>query len=254
MIATEDCPAISHLRIARRGLKPEPAEAPADVSAERQLARRYPLSRWYLRPAAGLLAIVLTPTRIRPSHLTLCGLAAGLSAAGALLVGPVAWPLAGILVLVWWFLDRTDGQLARRQGTVTTLGAWLDANVDELIDLTVHVALCAALVRQTGWTAAWLLLIAFLAGKYLFMYGLALEEPLLEARDAGSSNNDSSRAIRWLRAAYHFPANADVRVHLLVACLFTGWLIVELAAVAVYYNLRWIARYVLVARRLGGTA
>ena len=250
MIATKDCPAMSQGRIARQGLKPVPADAPD----ERQRARRYPLSRWYLRPAAELLASVLTPTCIRPTHLTLCGLAAGLSAAGALLVGPLMWPLAAVLVLLWWFLDRTDGQLARRQGTVTTLGAWLDANVDELIDLTVHVALCTTLVRQTGWTAAWLLLIAFLVGKYLFMYGLALEEPLLEANDARPSSNDSSPAMRWLRAAYHFPANADVRVHLLAASLLTGWLIVELAVVAVYYNLRWMARYVLVARRLGGTA
>ena len=250
MIATEHCPAISRATLARQRLKPLPADAPN----ERQRARHYPLSRWYLRPAAGLLAIVLTPTRIRPTHLTFCGLAAGLSAAGALLVGPVMWPLAGVLVLLWWFLDRTDGQLARRQGTVTALGAWLDANVDELIDLTVHVALCAALVRQTGWTAAWLLLIAFLGGKYLFMYGLAFEEPLLEANDARPSDNHSSPAIRWLRAAYHFPANADVRVHLLAASLLTGWLIVELAVVAVYYNLRWMARYLLVARRLGTAA
>ena len=250
MMATEPCPAISHGRIALRGLDPMPAGA----LDERQRNRRYPLSRWYLRPAAGLLAIVLTPTRVRPTHLTFCGLAAGLLAAGALLVGPVMWPLAAVLVMVWWFLDRTDGQLARRQGTVTRLGTWLDANVDELIDLTVHTALCAALVRQTGWTAAWLLLLAFLVGKYLFMYGLTLEEPLLEADDAASSSNDSSPTMRWLRAAYHFPANADVRVHLLAACLLTGWLIVELVVVAVYYNLRWMARYVLVARRLGGTA
>ena len=250
MIASERCPAIGQGRIARQGLKPVPADAPD----ERRRAGRYPLSRWYLRPAAGLLAIVLTPTCVRPTHLTFCGLAAGLSAAGALLVGPVMWPLGAVLLLVWWFLDRTDGQLARRQGTATALGAWLDANVDELIDLTVHVALCAALVRQTGWTAAWLLLIAFLVGKYLLMYGLAREEPLLGANDARPSTSHWSPAIRWLRAAYHFPANADVRVHLLAASLFIGWPIVELAVVAVYYNLRWMARYMLVARRLGGTA
>ena len=248
MIVSEHCPTVSRGWSARQGLKP----APADTADERLRSRRYPFSRWYLRPAAELLAIVLTPTRVRPTHLTLCGLAAGLSAAGALLVGPVAWPFAAVLVLLWWFLDRTDGQLARRQGTVTRLGAWLDANVDELIDLAVHVALCAALVRQTGWTATWALLIAFLGGKYLFMYGLALEEPLSETDDARPSSRNSSLAIRWLRGAYHFPANADVRVHFLAACLLSGWLIVELAVVAVYYNLRWIARYVLVARRLGG--
>jgi hypothetical protein len=48
------------------------------------------------------------------------------------------------------------------------------------------------------------------------------------------------------------PGNADVRVHLLVLALATGYLGVELALVAVYYNLRWLVRYALVARRLGG--
>ena len=61
----------------------------------------------------------------------------------------------------------------------------------------------------------------------------------------------SATATGWLRAAYHTPGNADVRVHLLAVAWLTGWLGAELAVVAVYYNLRWIARYVLVARRLG---
>ena len=250
MIATEQRLRIPRGRIAGPELKP----VPAAIADERQRARRYPFSRWYLRPAAGYLARMLAPTRIRPTHLTLCGLAAGLLAAVALLAGPVMWPSAAALVLLWWFLDRADGELARRQGTVTALGAWLDANVDELIDLTVHVALCGALASQTGGTAVWLLLIAFLSGKYLFMYGLALEKPLLDAKDAPATRNDSSAARRWLHAAYHFPANADVRVHLLAAALLSGCLMAELAFVAVYYNLRWIARYALVARRLGGAA
>jgi hypothetical protein len=38
----------------------------------------------------------------------------------------------------------------------------------------------------------------------------------------------------------------------LLAALCTGWLTAELALVALYYNLRWIVRYALVARRLGG--
>ncbi len=250
MIATEQRLKVRHGRI------PQPASEPLPVGIpdERGRAQRYPLSRWYLRPAAGILARLLAPTRVRPTHLTLCGLAAGLSAAGLLLAGPVMWPIAGALVLVWWFLDRADGQLARRQGTVTALGAWLDANVDELIDLAVHTALCGAVASQTGWNGVWLLLIAFLLGKYLFMYGLALEEPLLEAKGTPETSNDSSATRRRLRAAYHFPANADVRVHLLAAALLSGCLVAELVLVAVYYNLRWIARYALVARRLGGAA
>ena len=41
---------------------------------------------------------------------------------------------------------------------------------------------------------------------------------------------------------------------LLVLALATGWITAELALVAAYYNLRWIARYALVARRWGASS
>ncbi|MHC4402759.1 MAG: CDP-alcohol phosphatidyltransferase family protein [Planctomycetota bacterium] len=245
---------------------------------ERVRARRYPISRWYLRPAAGLLAAALTPTGVRPVHLTLCGLLFGAAAAAATVWGPTAWPAAAALVLVAWLFDRADGQLARRQQSASAWGAWLDANVDELLDVLLHVAVALAAASQTGSAAPWLLLVGFLSGKYLFMQGLTVEEHV--ARKQGPRHQGPGtplpgtpatrnalieqsgkttarptrpkRAVRWLRTAYHLPGNADVRVHLLAAALWTGWLLWELALVAVYYNLRWIARYRLVARRLGG--
>ena len=36
---------------------------------------------------------------------------------------------------------------------------------------------------------------------------------------------------RRLRAVYHLPGNADVRIHLLAAALLTGWFLAELAFV-----------------------
>ena len=186
-----------------------------------------------------------------------------------LLWRPGLGPVAAALVLAAWLFDRADGQLARRQKTVSRWGAWLDANVDELVDVALHVALAAAAASQTASRGPWLLVVAFLAGKYLFKHGLA-EEEQVGSRLAGVEGSESpesavsgvaslhhghasdSRVVRLLRAAYHLPGNADVRVHLLAAALVTGWFSVELAVVAAYYNLRWIARYVLVARRLGG--
>ncbi|HUT90742.1 MAG TPA: CDP-alcohol phosphatidyltransferase family protein [Thermoguttaceae bacterium] len=235
-----------------------PSCAPAAPSDARRRARRHPISRWYVCPAAGWLAAVLTPTRVRPVHLTLCGLAVGAIAAAVLVGAPHLAPVAGVLVLAAWLFDRADGQLARRQNTVTAWGAWLDANVDELLDVGLHGAVAAAAVRQTASGIPWLLLGAFLAGKYLFMHGMATEGQMREgAASAGRSEEDvepvpASRAARVVRAAYHLPGNADVRVHLLAAALLAGWLSAELAIVAAYYNVRWITRYVLVARRLGG--
>lgn len=227
----------------------------------------YPVSRWYLRPVAGWLAAGLASTRVRPVHLTCCGLTAAAAAVAVLTWQPGATPIAAVLVLTYWFFDRADGLLARRQGTVSAWGAWLDGNVDELADVALHVAVAAAAARQVGASWPWLLLIAFLAGKYLLMYGLELEEhagkrtekgdrPLLPELPEGCGAQKGpvpfSGSVDLLRRAYHLPANADVRVHLLVLALAGGWLAAELALVAVYYNLRWMVRYVLVARRLGG--
>jgi phosphatidylglycerophosphate synthase len=162
---------------------------------------------------------------------------------------PEAAPIAAALVLGYWFFDRADGQLARRQQTVSAWGAWLDGNVDELVDVGLHVAVAAVAARQVAASWPWLLLAAFLAGKYLLMYGLSLEE---HAAGRAHQHAPQRGATGLLRRAYHLPGNADVRVHLLVLALATGLLAAELALVAAYYNLRWIVRYGLVARRLGG--
>lgn len=235
--------------------------AAAEPSDARRRAGRHPISRWYVGPAADRLAAVLTPTRVRPVHLTLCGLAVGAIAAAVLVGAPHFAPVAGLLVLVAWLFDRADGELARRQNTVSAWGAWLDANVDELLDVGLHAAVAAAAASRTASNLPWLLLGAFLAGKYLFVHGMATEEhvPGQSRRVSeehgclgSSAASPQGPATRILRAAYHLPGNADVRVHLLAAALVTGWLSAELAIVAAYYNLRWIVRYALVARRLGG--
>jgi len=235
--------------------------------AERRRAAAYPLARWYLRPAAAVLAQLLAATPVRPTHLTACGLAAAAVAAALVLGSPAYWPAAGVLVLVYWFFDRADGQLARLQGTPSPLGAWLDANVDELADLGLHTALAFAAAEATATRLPLLLLIAFLAGKYLLMYGLNLEQNA--GRLSATAQRHALAALRaptegWSRErggilrlahyAYHLPANADIRVHLLALALVSGCLTAELAFVAAYYNVRWLARYVLVARRLRGAA
>jgi phosphatidylglycerophosphate synthase len=227
-----------------------PRGAPRDLSAEeRRRAHDYPISRWYLRPAAAGLAALLAPTRLRPAALTFCGLSAAAGAAAILLCRPQATAVSAALVFLYWFFDRADGLLARRQGTVSTLGAWLDANVDELVDLGLHAAVAATVAWRVSAAWPWLLLVAFFGGKYLLMYGLAAEESATDQRDLP---NERTGSCHWLRRLYHLPGNADVRVHLLIAALAAGWLTTELAIVACYYNLRWPARYLLVARRLGG--
>lgn len=233
----------------------ETARASSVAEEERRRARNYPLSRWYLRPMAGGLARLLARSRVRPWHLTVLGLVCALAGAILLITQPAWSPLVAMFVLAAWVCDRTDGQLARRQGRSSARGAWLDANVDELVDLGLHVAVACAASRVSGGPWPWVWLVAFLAGKYLLMYGLSVD-PLHEAPAVGRSSQDPWQAAKlwvWCKRIYHAPGNADVRVHLLVVALAAGWLTWELALVGAYYNLRWLARYVLAWRRLPAT-
>jgi len=207
------------------------------------------LARWYLCPLAFYFAARIKTTRIRPGHLTLAGLAAALLSAIAMGAGPSWHLLAGVLVLVYWFFDRADGQLARLQGTASPWGVWLDANVDELVDLGLHAIVAASLAVAWDHPWPWWLLAAFFSGKYLFMYSLWLDPTAAAPSTLRNVNKDSS-PDSTLRASYHFLANADVRVHLLAAALFANALSAELTLIALYYNVRWIARYALLARRL----
>lgn len=254
---------LTRTRPARRVARRRPASATAPHGSAQQDARpaaAFPLSRWYVVPLAHGIARLLKDTPVRPSQVTVLGLAMAGGAAAALVSGGGGWVPAALVALAW-LCDRVDGPLARLQHTASAWGAWLDANVDELTDLGLHVAVAAAAARGSSSTLPWLLLVAFLLGKYLLMYGLHFED---EARRRFGSSPASPRAAparprtwkSWLRnllaRAWHVPGNADVRVHLLVAALAAGQLTLELAAVAVYYNLRWSGRYLLVARRLGG--
>jgi phosphatidylglycerophosphate synthase len=217
--------------------------------AERARDVRYPISRWWLRPLAVRLARRWSETALRPWHFTVLNLLSLVGAVVVLLALP-DWTLAAAgLVLAGWFCDRIDGALARAQGRQSATGAWLDGNIDELGDLALHGAMASIAVASVG-SWAWGLFIAFLFGKYLLMYGLQTPEGMRDAQQGDTR----PAAAGLVRAIYHLPANADVRVHLAIAALAAGawnpeFLVAELALVAAYYNLRWIARYVLVLVR-----
>lgn len=242
-------------------------------TSERAVRRsRHPISRWYLLPLVEGLAIVLARTSIKPTYVTLVNLALSLGAAALLVFVPYTSWIVALLVWLAWAADRLDGELARRQGTESDRGAWLDANVDELGDIVMHLAAGAALTASYGanwplWLAA-----AFVAGKYLWNFGRI--EVHAAARDQRSSDHRSdhlsavhlspTRAENTelsisadpsppskLRRLFNLPGNADIRVHLLIAALLTGTLAIELAWVAAYFNVRWMARYIRQAGLLG---
>jgi phosphatidylglycerophosphate synthase len=210
---------------------------------------RHPISRWYLLPLADCAATLLAATHVRPWHVTVLGGALAFSASVCLPLG--YFVAAAALILAAWFCDRLDGILARRQGSVSAWGAWLDANLDELADVVLHAAIALALARTNLSPWPWLFFAAFVCGKYLFLHGLASEAAI--PGQTATTPSKSALPQTWLRRLYHLPGDADVRTHLLIALVVTGWLAAALAFVAVYYNARWLVRYLLVIRRLRQT-
>ncbi len=167
-------------------------------TADEELKRRLtyqPIGKYWAFPLARTLAQVLSPTRVRPNHLTLTAGALMLLAAGLIAVSPAGWldrsitALALALALV---LDTADGRLARLQGTSSAFGRWLDQVLDELADLVLHAAIAWAAFRQAG-QPIWLVLgIVYASGKYLFLVQSILGDEL-EARS--SENRDSDQPL-----------------------------------------------------------
>lgn len=172
-----------------------------------------------------------------------------------LTIAPGLAALSAAFIWAAWFCDRLDGSLARRQGTTSATGAWLDANIDELLDVAIHLATASAAAGISGTPLPWLLVALFLGGKHLFMYGLSQEQAHARQDPASTKRARATSRTRILKAVYHAPANADIRIHVVLMSLVTGWFMAALWYVALYYNLRWIVRYWLVCRRMrGGTA
>lgn len=244
---------------------------------------RHPLSRWYLAAWIGPLATSLAGTACRPWHLTLANFACALLGAMLICMSTTHGWLAALCVWMAWCCDRLDGAVARRQQSTSAFGAWLDANIDECIDLGLHAACAAAAAAALASPWPWFAWGLFVSGKYLVMHGLATSaarddhaaasplfaaerSPLPSARAMPVSAAPSvvsappAATVRWFRLdfvrwMYHLPGNADIRAHLAILALFAAtfdpaWLWAELSFVAAYYQARWIARFALEWQRL----
>lgn len=104
------------------------------------------LARWCARRG-------LTPNQVTTASLITALVAAGAAATGTR-GGYVA---AGILLLVSFVLDCTDGQLARYSLQYSTMGAWLDATFDRAKEYAYYAGLAIGAVRGGDSDDVWAL-------------------------------------------------------------------------------------------------
>ena len=221
--------------------------------ADEELVRRQtyqPLGYfWALAPARGL-ARLLQPTRVRPNALTVASGALVVGSAGMVALGMngpwgrglVAGGLALALVL-----DTADGHLARLQGTASEFGRWLDANLDELGDMTLHVAIAWSLFAQSS-QPLWLVVgMVYAAGKYLYVVGATTGTALEATSSPLDPHSTPIRADRSFRGACRrllvLAGHADIRWHLWIVLAAAGRLDLALAAYAAYFPIRTLAGF-----------
>jgi soluble lytic murein transglycosylase len=120
--------------------------------------------------------------RLRPNHLTMCGLVVSACAGAAFVFGHVR--SAGVLLILAGLFDLFDGSLARASGQATTFGAFLDSVIDRYSDIVVMLGI-VVLYAQMPHARGALLAMAGLAGSVMVSYTKARAESIGIACNVG---------------------------------------------------------------------
>lgn len=128
-------------------------------------------------PLISLLVMLrITPTQVTISGLTFSIISGVAYASGHLTIALLFFIIAGIC-------DTFDGQLARRIGTASAWGAFLDSTLDRLAETAVHLGLAYYFLSQQPHVA--MLAIVSLIAAYMVSYTRARAEGLGIACNVG---------------------------------------------------------------------
>lgn len=112
---------------------------------------------FFISPYSRYIARWCARRGLTPNQVTTASLITALIAAGCAATGDRwGYVAAGVLLLVSFVLDCTDGQLARYSLQYSTMGAWLDATFDRAKEYSFYagLALGAARNRDDVWALA----------------------------------------------------------------------------------------------------
>lgn len=124
---------------------PSPARLAGRIGPIPSLGRwAYWVSGPFLRAAIG--------ARITANGMTTIGLGLTVVAAGFAAAG--AWGWAGFVLVFGAWCDLFDGEIARKTGTQSPAGAFLDSNLDRLSEIVLFAGFAMAFTHRSGvfWT------------------------------------------------------------------------------------------------------
>ena len=135
-----------------------------------------------LRGLLAPLSAALERAGATPTAVTVTGL--GLSFVGAVVVAGSRLRAGALLLVLSGICDTLDGSLARRSGTASRFGAFLDSTFDRVAELAYFSALVIYYAGGGAWSGMMILFtLAALAGSFLTSYTRARAEGLgLECR------------------------------------------------------------------------
>jgi len=94
------------------------------------------------------LVVALAGLGVPPTLVTLIGTAIALYGASLIIDG--SFPAAGALLLVAGLCDVLDGDLARRRGTTSEFGAFIDSTLDRVVEFAYYGGIILYLVERSG--------------------------------------------------------------------------------------------------------
>jgi CDP-diacylglycerol--glycerol-3-phosphate 3-phosphatidyltransferase len=191
------------------------------------------------RRLAGRSMSQLEQTSVTPNALTVAGV--GLCIVGAAVVyfedrSEWLFIAAAALFVVGSILDILDGALARRRGTGTPFGAFLDSTVDRIGEGFMLAAIGLVLMRDgSEWGVA--LAFAAIAGSFLVSYTRAKAESLGVSGEVGIGSR--AERVVVITAGLVLAPLHDVLLPAAMALLTaTAWITVVQRVLAVRAQLR----------------
>ena len=178
---------------------------------------------------ADPIASVLAKVGLTPNVITCLGLLGSIGAGASVGYGHLV--IGGILVLFFGAFDMLDGALARKTGTVSKFGAFLDSSFDRLSEAAVLGGLLTYELQQ-GNTLEAVLVFTFMAASFMVSYLRARAEAL-------NINNEVGILTR------------PERIVILAVGLLSGWLLIFLCILVGLTAFTAVQRFTLVASTLG---